>query len=483
MPIPLLPSVKKTLDEMLREGIIEKVTDPTDWCAPMVVVPKPSGDVRITTDFTKLNLAVKRPRYELPSVDDTLARLGNARIFTKLDANSGFYQCVLDKESAPLTTFITPFGRYFYKRLPMGISSAPEIYSLKMATVLEGLDGVLNLMDDICIVGSTQAEHDERLHKVLQRLGGAGVTLNSKKCVFSARSLPYLGFIVDADGIRPDPKKLQAIQDYPQPKSPTEVRRFLGMVNQLAKFVPNLSDVTGPLRKLVCKDVVFQWETCQEKAFSSLKQILLSADVLAHYHYNDATRIAADSSGYGLGAVMSQLKDGHWKVVAYASRTLTAAESRYAVIEKEALAITWACERFSQYLMGKQFEILTDHSPLVSLFQHKRLDELPLRIQRFRIRMMRFTYTVRHVPGTEQLAADALSRAPVSSACSEDVGLNNSVEEYAVWTVRNFPATEKRLIEIIDGKKSDLIFSKVIDCVNNEWPENVSFELKCYYAV
>ena len=136
----------------------------------MVVVPKPNGSVRITTDFSHLNEAVRRTKYEIPSVDDTLAKLRNAKIFSKLDANSGFYQCILDETSASLTTFIMPFGRYMYKRLPMGISSAPEVYSRKMATVLQDLEGTLNLIDDICVYGFLLDEHNKRLHKVLQRV-------------------------------------------------------------------------------------------------------------------------------------------------------------------------------------------------------------------------------------------------------------------------------------------------------------------------
>ena len=483
VPIPLLPKVKKQLEKMVEDGIIEKVTDPTDWCAPMVVVPKPSGDVRITTDFTKLNVAVRRPKYELPSVDDTLAKLGKAKIFTKLDANSGFYQCVLNKNSAHLTTFITPFGRYFYKRLPMGISSAPEIYSLKMATVLEGLDGVLNLMDDLCIFGSNQEEHDKRLHNVLQRLVEAGVTLNSDKCVFSSKSLPYLGYIVDEEGIRPDPNKVAAIRDYPCPTNVSDVRRFLGMVNQLAKFVPRISDITAPLRELIGKNVIFKWDSPQEEAFQNLKDTLISADVIAHYDYEDETRIAADSSNYGVGAVMLQLKGTQWKPIAYASRSLTKAETRYATIEKEALALTWSCERFSQYLIGKHFEILTDHNPLVSLFMHKRLDELPLRIQRFRIRMLRFSYTLRHVPGKEQCSADALSRAPINTTSIADLELNTVVEEYAVASVQSLPATEKRILQIIEKQKVDPILSQVRDCVLHGWPQHIPFDLKIYYSV
>ena len=274
--IPLLPKVKSALENMQCQGIIRPIEKPTDWTAPMVVVPKPNGEVRITTDFSQLNKFVRRKRFELPSVESTLARLGKASVFSKLDANSGFYQCVLDEESAPLTTFITPFGRFMYNRLPMGISSAPELFSRKMDSILSDLNGVLCLMDDVCIFGENKEEHDERLKKVLNRISEVGLTLNYDKCQFGVNSMKYLGFIVDSSGVRPDPDKVKAIKEYPTPKSITDIRRWMGMVNQLSKFIPNLSDKIKPLREFLCKNATWVWDVAQESAFSDLKEMLTS---------------------------------------------------------------------------------------------------------------------------------------------------------------------------------------------------------------
>lgn len=365
----------------------------------MVVVPKPNGSVRITTDFSHLNKAIKREKLELPSVDYVLGQLAGAKYFSKLDANSWFYQCQLAEESAPLTTFITPVGRFCYNRLPMGISSAPEFFSRKMNNILDGCQGALNLMDDICVFGSTLEEHDVRLRRVFQILSENNVTLNPEKCEFGVTSMKYLGYWVDGTGIHPEKEKQNAIVNFPQPKNTTEVRRWLGMINQLAKFVPNLSSLTKPLRDLLNKDCHWIWEDAQEKSFQSLKKLLLSAEVLGHYDPNKDIKIFADSSQHGLGSVLCQDFGGNWRPVSYASRSLTQTEMRYATIEKEALALTWACERFHQYIFGRTFILCTDHNPLVSLLGHKRIDELPLRIQRFRILLMNFNYTIMYVPG------------------------------------------------------------------------------------
>lgn len=207
IPIPLKDPIKLELDKMVKSEVIRKVDGPTKWCAGIVPVVKPSGEVRICVDLTQLNKSVLREQFVLPTIDDALGQLAGAIYFSKLDANSGFHQVKLAKESQELTTFITPFGRYCFQRLPFGISSAPEYFQKQMAEILEGLPGVVNLMDDILVYGATQHEHDERLHAVLERLVKAGVTLNRAKCSFCVTRVAFLGYVVDSSGIRPDPKK------------------------------------------------------------------------------------------------------------------------------------------------------------------------------------------------------------------------------------------------------------------------------------
>ena len=227
--LPLRDKVQETLNQMEAQGVISKVRQPTPWCAGMVVVIKKSGGVRICVDLKPLNKCVLRERHPLPRVDDTLSQLTGATTFSKLDANSGFWQIPLSEESKLLTTFITPFGRYCYNKLPFGITSAPEHFQQRMSSLLEGLQGVLCVMDDIIVFGTSQQEHDCRLHTVLTRLSSAGITLNSDKCEFSKNSLIFLGHVINPQGISPDPNKTAAISQMDTPKSVTELRRFLGM--------------------------------------------------------------------------------------------------------------------------------------------------------------------------------------------------------------------------------------------------------------
>ena len=447
--LPLQPKVKSELQRKEQLGVISKVDEPTDWCAGMVVVPKQDGKVRICVDLTKLNESVRRERHILPSVDHTLAQLGGAKVFTKLDANSGFWQIELSKESALLTTFITPFGRFCFNRLPFGITSAPEYFQKRMSEILSCLEGVVCMVDDVLIYGRTQEEHGHRLHAALASIRNAGVTLNAEKCEFSQSRVKFLGHIVDGNGIQPDPEKVQAIQAMKKPTNTSEVRRFLGMTNQLAKFALSLAEKAKPLRDLLSKQNAWVWGESQQHAFQEIKQELSSAPVLALYDPNLDTVVSADASSFGLGAVLMQKQpDASWRPVVYASRSLTPTEQRYAQIEKEALALTWACERFAEYLLGKPFHLHTDHKPLVPILSSKSLDTLPARVQRFCMRLMRYQFSISHVPGKDLHIADTLSRAPTSQSTPLDDQFCCHVDTFVHLVTRSLPVTDERLQQI-----------------------------------
>ena len=288
-------------------GVISKVEAPTEWCAGMVVVPKSNGKVRICVDLTKLNESVCRERHILPSVEQTLAQIGEAKVFSKLDANSGFWQIDLAPESAPLTTFITPFGRYQFNRLPF--TSAPEHFQRRMNQILEGLEGVVCLIDDTLIYGKTKEEHDERLVAVLKRIQEAGLTLNKEKCQFCQKSIRFLGQLLDQTSVKPDPEKVRAIKQMKPPTNITELRRFLGMINQLNKFSPCLAERTKHLRTLLSTKNQWVWEKTHQETFDALKEALSSSETLALYSASKETTLSADASSYGLGAVLRQKQE------------------------------------------------------------------------------------------------------------------------------------------------------------------------------
>ena len=304
------------LERMETMGVISKVDVPTPWCAGMVVALKKFGAVQICVDLKPLNQSVLREVHPLPKVDDTLAQLAGAKLFSKLDANSGFWQILLPPASRLLTTFITPSWRYCFNKLPFGISSAPEHFQKRMSKILTGLDGVVCQMDNVLGFGSDRTQHDARLFAVLQKIESAGVTFNTQKCVFCNTMIKFLGHVIDQTGIRANPEKTLAIQEMKPPTTVSELRRFLGMVNQLGKFLPNLAQLTQPLRKLLGKNSTWVWGPSQSEVFSLVKEELSKPTTLALYDPEAPTKVSVNASS----------SESSWRQVAYASCSMTDTE-------------------------------------------------------------------------------------------------------------------------------------------------------------
>ena len=353
-----------------------------------------------------------------------------------------------------------------------------------MNDILFDLPGVLCHIDDILVFGTAGEEHDSRLFAVLERIKAAGITLNSDKCQFSQPQITFLGHVINRNGISPDPKKTTAILSMKPPSSVTELRRFMEMVNQMGKFSPNIVHISKPLRELLSTKNAWTWTVAQEESFNKLKEELSSSRVLALYDISAKTKISADASGYGLGAVLLQQQaDTKWRPVAFASRSMNDSERRYAQIEKEALALTWALERFSEYVLGKVICLETDHKPLITLLGQKSLDLLPPRILRFRLRVMRFQYSIHHVPGKSLYTTDTLSRAPMPESTETPHCHSTEVEQFVQAIITGLPASTDRLEVFSKAQANDSICSKLIEFFKSGWPSRNKLDriLKDYW--
>lgn len=484
VPLNLKSKVRAELDRLESLGVIEKIDKPTPWVAGMVVVPKKNGEVRICVDYQSLNKAVRRERWILPAVDEILNQLSGAKFFSKLDCRNGYFQIELHPDCKELTTFITPFGRYYYNRMPMGITSAPEVYHKIMTKTLDGMEGVLTLLDDSVVYGRTEEEHDERLRKVLDRLSEKGIVLNKEKCEIGKTRIKFLGHVISDKGIEIDKDKISALVKFPTPNNVQQLRRVLGMSNYYLKFFPQLAAVTAPLRELLSKNSDWVWDSTHDNCFARLKEMLTQAPVLAFFDPTKPIRVAADASVEGLGAVLEQeVTKGCWRPVQFASRRLTDTEKRYSNVEREALGLTWACEKFRDFLVGATFEILTDHRPLVSLLGKKPLQDLTPRIQRFRMRMLPFDYNVRYVKGKEFYVADALSRAPVGLPEADQDILEEESTEFFVREVCSPQVTDIRLRDLQEAQKRDAILQNVVKFLKSTWPEKLDFPYVQFYRV
>lgn len=408
LPFGLRDKVDKKLDELLQEDIIEEVPcGPTEWTSPLVVVPKPDGDIRICVDMRRANGAIERERHPIPTIEEVLHDLNGSTVFSKLDLRWGFHQIELDEESRQITTFVTHRGLYRYKRLMFGITSAPEKYQKIVSDVLQGCEGVANIADDVIVHGCGIEQHDKNLLAVLDRLRQCGLTLNPNKCQFRLPKLTFFGHDLSKSGVTPSEEKVAAVQNAKPPKNVAEVRSFLGLVQYCAKFLPNFAQEAEPIRQLTRKDEPFVWKEVQQQSFEKLKYLLTRAETLAYFKNDCKTRIVADAGPTGIGAVLTQFQDGVWRVISYASRNLTDVERRYSQTEKEALALVWACERFNLYVCGRDFELETDLKPLECIY--KSTSKSSARIERWVLRLQSYNFQVVYSPGKTNIA-DALSR-------------------------------------------------------------------------
>ena len=486
VPFALKPKLKEELQRMVDLNVIEPVEKPTEWVNALVIVSKPNGKLRICLDPRPLNKAINRQHHRLPTTEEIISEMSGARYFSKLDAASGYWQIKVDDESADLLTFGTPFGRYRFKRLPFGIHSASVVFQVEIASIIADIPGCANSQDDIIVWGTTKQEHDHRLRDVLTRIRSSGLKLNQSKCVFAAESLTFLGHTLSADGVKPDFLKVEAIVNMPLPESKGDLQRFLGMVNYLAKFVPNLSQITIPLRDLLKKDVHFDLQQPQLDAIEELKRLITSPPCLRFFDPNLPSRLKPGASSDGLGALLEQNHGSEdsprWSPIAYASRALLPYEKNYAQIEKETLSIVFGTERFHEYLYGHHFTVFNDHQPLKSIF-NKSITQYPPRIQRFFMKLQKYDFDLEYSPGKTMVVSDALSRAYLTNQPTEieETDLIHCVQS----TFDSLPISESRLIELQKETACDTTLQQLKEYTLNDWPQprDIPQAIKPYYSI
>jgi hypothetical protein len=377
------------------------------------------------------------------------------RVFSILDMKHGYWHVPLDEASRLLTTFNTPFGRYCFNRLPFGVNSAAEVFEKRVEEIFGDLN-VSIYFDDLIIAGHDQKDHDENLRLLLARARKFNVKFNRDKIQLNCKEVTYLGHIVSADGLKPDPQKVQAINEMPDPTDKHGIQRLLGSLNYLRGFIPNISQLTEPLRALLKDDSAWDWGTRQTKAMSDIKELLTNAPVLQYFDVNKETTLQTDASKSGLGAVL--LQDGH--PIAYASKALSETEQNYPQIDKELLAIVFGCEKFHGYVYGRPINIQTDHNPLVSIVK-KELHKASPRLQRLLLRLLKYNINrITYIPGKYLYLADTLSRAYIGDEVGdyvEDVVMVHMIQLLpealkTMTTTYHSDDTMKELLDaIIDG--------------------------------
>ena len=404
-----------------------------------------------------------REHFEIPTFEEITVDVAGSRYFSVLDASRGFWQIELTKEASILTTFATPFGRFRFLRLPFGLSSAPEIFHRKFSEIFGDIRGVKIYIDDIIIYAKTEEEHDAILSKVLTRARECGIKFNKNKCQFRVTEVKYVGHILTKEGIKADPDKVEAIKRIPVPTNVQELSRFMGMVTYLARFIPNLSNKNSNLRNLLKKNNQWLWTEQHTREFNDLKGLLGSTPVLQYFDRNKPIVLSVDASKNGLGAVL--LQEGG--PVAYASKSLSDSQQRYAQIEKEMLAIAFGCQRFYQYLYACDFVVESDHKPLEIIFK-KPLERCPLRLQRLRITLQNYTFKVVYKPGSKLYVADTLSRASYNDTTCD---INEEEINAQIHLINYYDISPKKYEQIKFETERDEELLNLKEVVRQGWPD------------
>ena len=303
-------------------GVIEPTVSP--WASNVVLVRKPSGELRFCVDYRQLNNLTVKDSYPLPRIDSCLDSLGGAKYFSTLDLRSGYWQIEADKETSEKTAFVTRKGIYKFNVLSFGLSNAPAIFQRLMDLVLLGLNWQICLafLDDVVVMSSNFEQHLERLQQVFERFRGANLKLNAGKCHLIQEKVKFLGSIVSRDGIAPDPEKVRAVKEWPVPTDLKQVRGFVALASYYRKHIAHFADIARPLHRLSCKDTPWVWGEEQQRAFEELKEKLSTAPLVKAPLPEGKFVLDTDASDEGLGAVLQQEQEGVVVVNAYASRGL-----------------------------------------------------------------------------------------------------------------------------------------------------------------
>ena len=405
-----LKVLRKYLDDHLAKGFIRASSSPV--ASPVIFVKKPGGGLRFCVDYRALNALTVKNRYPIPLIQETLTRLSKAKYYTKLDIIAAFNKLRIAKGDEWLTAFRTRYGLFEYLVMPFGLSNAPGTFQHFVNDVLRPYLDIFctAYIDDILIYSDSLKEHRKHVRLVLEALEEHGIQLDIDKCEFHETEVTYLGYVISTDGIKMDPKKVQAIVDWEYPTNVRDVRAFIGFANFYRRFIDDFSEIVAPMVALTRKDVPFRFDLTCRQAFDRLKNSFASAPILRHFDPDLPIVIEADASDHVTAGIISQQDaEGILKPVAYFSKRMNPAECNYEIYDKELLAIIRCFEQWRPELEGASFpiQVLSDHKNLQYFTTTKQLSHRQARWSEY---LSRFDFTITYRPGKQGEKPDALTR-------------------------------------------------------------------------
>ena len=476
IPHSMLEPLKMELERMLKLGVIHKlhINEATDWVHNLVLVRKPNGKLHVCLDPRTIDKALRFNIHNARTFPEITRQIKSMKYVSKIDANSGFWTLPMDPESQILTTVNTPWGRFCFLKMPFGLNQSQYFFQFWMDMYFGNLnDGTHIIADDVKIHGEDEVSHDQNLIQVLNQCRRVGLKLNLDKCIFKSTSIPFFSHIISDQGIKPNPKKMDAIKNMPTPTLKHKVLSFLGLCNYLSVYVPSLSSILKPFRELTKKNITFSWNSQYDKIYQQAKKYILdNAITLCYYDPDLPLSLEMDASQSGIGAVL--LQEG--RPIAFMSRALTEMQSRYSNIEQEILGIVTGIEYFHQYLFGKKFILYTDHKPMENLVLKPLINTSP-RIQRLILRLTQYNMDVVYKSGKSMLVSDCLSRMANPATCEEDESLNLQITSIEQKQCITLSEVKKALIE-------DPVSILLGDLIVNRWPDSCKYlenKLKPYW--
>lgn len=501
-PLALRQPISDELRRMERDGVIERI-DASVWTSNIVVAHKKGGGVRVCVNLSDVNKALVPQRYPLPTWPELTERIAGSTVFSKLDLAWGYLQLELAEECRYITAFVSHEGVYQWRSLPFGLATGPAAFQQVVRTMLDGLPGCANILDDIIVFGRDTVEHDKHLHGVLERLVKYGATIRAEKCALAQTEVDFNGHRISADGVRPLQSNVAALERIPSPSNQRQLSRFVGAAAYYGKFIPHFAEMCQPFRQLLKADSQWVWSPDCQRAFDTIKAKIASPPTLAHFDVvADETLVTCDASSSAVGACLSQKVDGMERPIAFGSRVLSPAERKYSASEREALACLWACEHWHFYLYGRRFTLVTDHQALKTLLTAGGSGHRPLRLHRWSDRLFQYTFDVVFRPGRENRVADWLSRSfdeietamPATDAITvideslSDNGIPDAdLDDHLIATVfGTIGAAVITLPAVAQATASDDQLSRVRNFIINGWPTEkraVQDDLRTFYDI
>ena len=478
VPFALEEAVSRELKRLEDEGIIQSIPY-SDWASPIVIVPKADGQIRITGDFKRtINPSIHTEQYPLPNPEELFQKMQGGKLFTKLDLKEAYLQIELHEECKKYFVINTPDGLKQNNRMVYGGPSGPAIFQRFLSGQLKDVEMIAVNQDDVLISGRNTTHHIKNLKEVLDKFRELGITLNLKKCKFFQTKVEYVGFIISKDGVSTNPEKIKPILEAPDPKNITELRSFLGAINYYGNFITDMAVLTAPLNMLLGKGVEWKWSEDEKEAFEVLKRKLAETPVLCLYDKNLPLKLSCDASSYGIGAILSHVfPDKTERPIAFASRSLNKSEKNYSQLDKEALAIIFALQKFRQYVYGRKFTLCTDNKALAYIFDREA--EIPTlaasRIARWAVKLSEYDYDVQFKTTKQHANVDMLSRLPLETTIEEQ-----SINALNIVQINCLPITAQQIQE---ETIKDVILKKVISYVQSgRWPlKKIDNDILPYY--